>query len=77
MWLFIAAEMQDAALIKVVNLDGPTRLLQAAISAGVVRWVQLSSVGAYGSVNSGVVTVELSDKPSGPYEIWLALINCL
>lgn len=69
--------MQDAALIKVVNLDASTRLLQAAISAGVVRWVQLSSLGAYGSVNSGEVTVELSDKSSGSYEVWLALISCL
>lgn len=64
-----AAEIKDVALIPVVNLQGPTQLLQAAVNAGVRRWVQLSSVGAYGPVHDGVVTEEWPDDPYGPYEM--------
>jgi nucleoside-diphosphate-sugar epimerase len=63
-----AAEIKDPALMPVVNVLGPERLLQAAVNAGVKRWVQLSSVGAYGPVHAGVVTEEWLDQASGPYE---------
>ncbi|WP_158217094.1 NAD(P)-dependent oxidoreductase [Synechococcus sp. 8F6] len=64
-----AAELKDAELMPVVNVQGPTHLLHAAVNAGVKRWVQLSSVGAFGPDCSGVVTEEWPDNPSGSYEI--------
>lgn len=64
-----AAEIKSLTLMRIVNVEGPTQLLNAAIRAGVKRWVQLSSVGAYGPINSKNVTEEYSDQPVGPYEI--------
>lgn len=64
-----AAEIKDPALMPMVNVQGPSRLFDAAIKAGVKRGVQLSSVGAYGPVNAGVVTEEWVDRPAGPYEV--------
>lgn len=63
-----AAEIKDPTLMSLVNVEGPTRLLETAVKAGVERWVQLSSVGAYGPVRSGVVTEEWLDRPEGLYE---------
>jgi len=63
-----AAELKEANLMSLVNVESPKHLLQAAVNAGVKRWVQLSSVGAYGRVYSGVVTEEWPDNPSGSYE---------
>jgi nucleoside-diphosphate-sugar epimerase len=63
-----AAEIKDPALMRLVNVEGPTRLFDAAVKAGVKRWVQLSSVGAYGLVNEGVVTEEWLDFPADTYE---------
>jgi nucleoside-diphosphate-sugar epimerase len=63
-----AAEIKDPALMPLVNVQGPSCLFDAAVKAGVKRWVQLSSVGAYGAVQTGVVTEECLDRPAGPYE---------
>lgn len=63
-----AAEIKDPALMPMVNVQGPSRLFDAAVKAGVKRWVQLSSVGAYGPVHAGVVNEEYVDRPAGPYE---------
>jgi nucleoside-diphosphate-sugar epimerase len=62
------AEINDPALMPMVNVQGPKHLLHAALNAGVKRWVQLSSVGAYGPVQDRVVTEDWPDNPSGPYE---------
>ena len=64
----LAAEIKDPRLITSVNLQGPTHLLREAVNAGVKRWVQLSSVGSYGRVLSGLVKEDWPDKPSGKYE---------
>lgn len=64
-----AAEIKDIDLMQKVNVLGPTQLLHAAMNAGVRRWVQLSSVGAYGVVQEGVVREDYRDNPSGTYEI--------
>lgn len=64
-----AAEIKDIDLMRAVNVLGPTRLLHAAINAGVKRWVQLSSVGAYGVVQEGVVREDWRDNPLGTYEV--------
>jgi nucleoside-diphosphate-sugar epimerase len=64
-----AAEIEEPALMPVVNVFGPERMLQAAVGAGVKRWVQLSSVGSYGPVLSGLVSEDWPDGPSNPYEV--------
>jgi nucleoside-diphosphate-sugar epimerase len=63
-----AAEIRQPDLMMAVNVQGPERLLHAAVAAGVRRWVQLSSVGAYGPSVSGVVDENTPEKPEGPYE---------
>lgn len=63
-----AAEIKDPLVMQAVNVDGPARLLQAAVGQ-VKRWVQLSSVGAYGAASSGLITEESPENPLGPYEV--------
>lgn len=63
-----AAEIQNVEVMQDVNVDGPARLLSAAIAVGVRRWVQLSSVGAYGPVRSGWVDEKTTELPVGEYE---------
>ena len=64
-----AAEIKDPALMPAVNVLGPERLLQAAMKAGVKRWIQLSSVGSYGPVWNGLISEDWLDNPSDPYEV--------
>ena len=64
----MAAEIHDKNAMQSVNFDGSLRLLNAAIDAGVHRWVQLSSVGAYGAVQDGMVDEHWDDCPVGLYE---------
>jgi len=64
-----AAEIKDPALMPAVNVLGPERLLHAAVNAGVKRWVQLSSVGSYGQVRSGLISEDWPDNPYDPYEV--------
>lgn len=63
-----AGEIHDEDAMQAVNFDGPLQLLNVAIEAGVRRWVQLSSVGAYGSIHDGIVDEHWDDCPVGPYE---------
>ena len=63
-----AGEIKSTNIMHLVNVEGPKQLLNAAVKAGVKRWVQLSSAGAYGIVKEGVVTEIWPDNPSGPYE---------
>lgn len=63
-----AAELQHPASMQAINVDGPCRLLAAAQTAGLKQWVQLSSVGAYGPVDTGEVTEVSPENPIGPYE---------
>ena len=64
-----AAEIKDPDLMPFVNVLGPERLLRASIIGGVRRWVQLSSVGSYGPILSGLVSEGQPDNPFGPYEV--------
>lgn len=75
-----AGEINNKELMQSVNCDGPLRLFDAAVRAGVRRWVQLSSVGAYGRFKIGVIDERFKDSPVGHYEktksdFDLALIN--
>lgn len=64
----MAAEIRDKNIMQSVNFDEPFRFLNAAIDAGVHRWVQLSSVGAYGTVQDGMVDEHWHECPVGLYE---------
>lgn len=62
-----AAELSDRSRMRALHVDGTRRLIDAA--AGKIRhWVQLSSVGVYGSVRSGTVTENHPLAPVGEYE---------
>lgn len=63
-----AAELKQKSLMYDVNVVGANHLLQASIGR-IRRWVQLSSVGAYGPVQSGVITEESLENPVGDYEV--------
>lgn len=71
----LAAELNDVDQMMDVNFFGPSRLLDAAIKLGVKRWIQMSSVGAYGPVSSGVVNEDCLDRPVGPYEVSKVLFD--
>lgn len=71
-----AAELSDATRMQAVHVQGTRRLLDAARGrAG--RWVQLSSVGAYGPRRAGEVTEANPDQPLGPYETTKAAADLL
>lgn len=63
-----AGESIDFSLMHQVNYEASFRLLESAIKCGVGRWVQLSSVGAYGVVEDEVVSEIREDCPVGLYE---------
>ena len=62
-----AGEVRDPARMRALHVDG-TRKLAAAAAGRIGRWVQLSSVGAYGACRDGVVTEETPLSPEGTYE---------
>jgi nucleoside-diphosphate-sugar epimerase len=62
-----AGEINDESLMRQLHVDGTQRLLDAS-RGHVGRWVQLSSVGAYGVCRSGIVTERSPEHPSGVYE---------
>ena len=62
-----AAELSDLSRMEAVNVGGTAKLIEAA-TGQVGRWVQLSSVGAYGPVRAGLVEEASPERPVGPYE---------
>lgn len=63
-----AGEIRHNDLMQSINFDEPLRLFNASVKAGVRRWVQLSSVGAYGRFRKGVIDESWNDSPVGQYE---------
>jgi nucleoside-diphosphate-sugar epimerase len=63
-----AGEVSAEKEMHAVHVDGTRRLVEAA-SGNIGRWVQLSSVGAYGYRRDGVVTERSPENPVGTYEI--------
>jgi len=63
-----AGESRDEARMRDVNVLGSRNLAQAA-AGRVGRWVQLSSVGAYGFRRGGIITEGEPLRPEGIYEI--------
>lgn len=62
-----AGQLTDTALMKNLHVDG-TRRLAGIASGNIGHWVQLSSVGVYGPVSSGLITENSPLRPSGVYE---------
>ena len=62
-----AGQLVDKAKMHQVHVTGTESLIRAA-DGRVGRWVQLSSVGVYGSVAQGVVTEQWPLRPLGEYE---------
>jgi len=62
-----AGEIQNKDLMKSLHVGGTQRLVEAA-TGKVARWVQLSSVGAYGYCRDGIVTEKSLEVPLGTYE---------
>lgn len=63
-----AGEIRNENRMRLLHVDGSQRLIQAA-AGRIGRWVQLSSVGAYGKVQEGTITEKTELKPFGEYEI--------
>lgn len=63
-----AGEIRDESRMKRVHVEGTQRLIQAA-TGRIGRWVQLSSVGAYGRRLAGTVTEDTELAPLGTYEV--------
>ncbi|MCR9183344.1 MAG: NAD-dependent epimerase/dehydratase family protein [Flavobacteriaceae bacterium] len=62
-----AAEIKDESKMQSVNVEGTKNLISK--SSGKIRhWVQLSSVGVYGPIYSGVVTEDYPYNPMNEYE---------
>ena len=62
-----ADEVRDVRRMQAVNVEGVRALLRAA-AGRIGRWVQLSSVGVYGSRRSGLISEDTPVAPRGIYE---------
>jgi nucleoside-diphosphate-sugar epimerase len=63
-----AGELNDEDKMYALHVDGTHRLMKTA-KGEVGRWVQLSSVGAYGACNKDVITELTPEHPENTYEI--------
>ena len=63
-----AGELSDIRLMEALHVNGTQTLLEAAQSVKLKRWVQLSSVGVYGSFPSTLVDENYPYNPIGIYE---------
>lgn len=71
-----AGEIQDPGRMHALHVDGTRRLI-ANTAHRVGRWVQLSSVGAYGPRYEGIVDENTPYRPVGPYETTKAQADAL
>jgi len=63
-----AGQITNQSQMRSLHVDGTANLIDAA-SGRVGHWVQLSSVGVYGPVSTGVITETSPFNPVGEYEI--------
>jgi len=63
-----AGEVRDESKMEALHIKGVHRLAEASIGR-IRHWVQLSSVGVYGSVSEGLISEDSSINPVGLYEI--------
>ena len=64
----LAAEIEDPEKMKALQIRGTQNLLEAAKTAGVRRWIQLSSVGVYGPPGAQVIHEQTEPAPIGLYK---------
>jgi len=62
-----AGEINDESLMQRVHVSGTHQLIEKAVGR-IGRWVQLSSVGAYGPCRRDIVTENNIERPSNTYE---------
>lgn len=62
-----AGEIKNESLMIPLHVNGTERLVNAA-KGKIGRWVQLSSVGVYGSYRDGIIVEESNRLPIGMYE---------
>lgn len=62
-----AAEIIDELKMEATNVMGTNNLIKAA-SGQIQHWVQLSSVGVYGPIGSGIITENQKYNPINKYE---------
>jgi nucleoside-diphosphate-sugar epimerase len=62
-----AGEINNESLMEELHVNGTQRLVDAA-QGKISRWVQLSSVGVYGTFRNGIVTESSKEQPFGIYE---------
>lgn len=62
-----AGEIRDEGRMRAAHIEGTANLVGVA-TGRIGRWVQLSSVGAYGKRRDGVVTEQTELHPCGLYE---------
>ena len=63
-----AGQFTNAQAMQALHVDATCKLVAAA-AGRVAHWVQLSSVGVYGTMQDGVITEETALNPAGEYEI--------
>jgi nucleoside-diphosphate-sugar epimerase len=63
-----AGQLKDTRIMRALHVDATRKLVEAA-SLRISHWVQLSSVGVYGTVTEGAVTENSAFSPVGEYEI--------
>jgi len=63
-----AGEVRSAELMQAVHVEGTRKLIEAA-AGQIRRWVQLSSVGAYGQQRGSVISEDSAPNPCGTYEV--------
>lgn len=73
----LAAEIEDPEKMKALQIRGTQNLLEAAQTAGVRRWIQLSSVGVYGPPGAQVIHEQTEPAPIGLYEKTKFKADCL
>jgi len=62
-----AGEIINESLMQELHVNGTQRLAETA-HGKIGRWVQLSSVGAYGICREGTITEDSKERPFGVYE---------
>ena len=63
-----AGEVINETDMEAIHVEGTTRLINSC-GPNLKRWVQLSSVGAYGRIRDGKVTANTRCRPEGLYEV--------
>jgi len=63
-----AGEINNEGLMQELHVNGTKRLIEAA-KGRIQRWVQLSSVGAYGICRDGTITESSIENPFKIYEL--------